>query len=234
MPKGHARLPQYDDASSDLRLSDEEALPTLVYENPAMMFSAIHEVGFRVIQSWKPWSNRVIKIYSDGLMTNARPSRPDNIPEHHKYLLTDIEVTIIENEGLEIATRGLKVKCLTMDNIETYFRCIAPAEEIDRFLEVLASVAQRHNIGQHTTTALNVPDPSKRRIFFVPGLNSKTGENQGDTRSFLPGKSAMRRAIGRAMDVHDKRSVRERILAKRGTMKYLPVLGQNDLIHGSW
>ena len=32
----------------------------------------------------------------------------------------------------------------------------------------------------------------------------------------------------------DKQSIQERIIAKRGTMKYLPVLFSNDLVHGSW
>lgn len=48
------------------------------------------------------------------------------------------------------------------------------------------------------------------------------------------GSSAMRRAITRAMDAHDRRSRYDRIIAKRGAMKWLPVLGSNDLIHGSW
>jgi hypothetical protein len=44
----------------------------------------------------------------------------------------------------------------------------------------------------------------------------------------------MRRAVSRAMDKYDMRSKKERIISKRGTMKWLPVAGSNDLIHGSW
>lgn len=196
------------------------SIAAILYENHSLMFSAIHERGFRMSLMWKPWSTRVLKIYSDGLLTYARPNRPDYIPDHHQYILEDIEVELVENEGAEEATRGLKVKCYTLDKIETYFRIIGKPEEIDRFLAVLQAVAQKHNIGSHSTTSVKVQKPSSSSIVrvFMPKRN----------------QSAMRRAVGRAMDSHDKRSKRERILAKRCVMKSLPVIGDNDLIHGSW
>lgn len=199
---------------------DDGTIATIVYENHSLMFSAIHERGFRMTLVWKPWSSRVVKIYSDGILTYARPNRPDYIPHHHQCLLNEIEVVLIENEGGEEATRGLKVKCHTLDKIETYFRIIGPPDEIDRFLNVLQSIAVKHNVGSHATTSVRVQKPLHSSI----------------VRVFMPKKnqSTMRRAVGRAMDSHDKRSKRERILAKRCVMKSLPVVGDNDLIHGSW
>jgi hypothetical protein len=204
--------------SEDIKI--DEPL-TIVYENSNLLFSSIQERGFRMALVWKPWTTRVIKIFSNGVLTNARPSRPGYVPQHHKYIITEIDVTVIENDASgNDDFVGLKVKCLTMDKIETYFRCVASAEEINRFLDALKSIAIKHNIGNHVRTALHVPQKKTNRFItaFIPGY----------------GSSVMRRAVGRAMDIHDKRSRKERILAKRGTMKWLPVLGANDLIHGSW
>lgn len=215
----HSRLSTATEQTSNSAGKDE-SVATIIYENPNMMFSAIAERGFRMTLVWKPWSTRVIKVFSDGTLTNARPNRPDNIPRHHQYLLEEVEVTLIENDGADDATRGLKVKCQTMDRIETYFRLIAPADEIDRFLAVVKSVAIHHNVGSHAKTVMTVSEKKRNVLAQV----------------FMPNnaKSAMRRAVGRAMDVHDKRSKKERILAKRCIMMYLPVIGDNDLIHGSW
>ena len=38
----------------------------------------------------------------------------------------------------------------------------------------------------------------------------------------------------KALDRYDVRSRKERILAKRGALTWLPVCFKNDLVHGSW
>jgi hypothetical protein len=85
-----------------------------------------------------------------------------------------------------------------------------------RFLNALKVVATQHNIDSLQRSQLTV-EKKKKRFYF---LRSK--------------QSVMRRAVSRAMDKYDMRSKKERIISKRGTMKWLPVAGSNDLIHGSW
>lgn len=47
-------------------------------------------------------------------------------------------------------------------------------------------------------------------------------------------QSIMRRSVAMEMDKFDKRTKIERIIARRGSFKTLPVLFSNDLVHGSW
>ena len=50
----------------------------------------------------------------------------------------------------------------------------------------------------------------------------------------ITNQSIMRRSVAMEMDKFDKRSKIERIRARRGSFKSLPVYFSNDLVHGSW
>lgn len=50
----------------------------------------------------------------------------------------------------------------------------------------------------------------------------------------ITNQSIMRRSVATEMDKFDKRSKIERIRARRGSFKSLPVFFSNDLVHGSW
>jgi hypothetical protein len=191
----------------------------VVYQNDRLYFSALRERNLRFTIVWKPWAARTVVLYSNGILTYNKPKRGGEIPKHKMFNVQNIEVTLMgdEESGDNANTDyGLIVKCHTVDNIETYFRCIVSDSELDSFLNGLKSVALTHNIDTLQRNQLTVKKKSKRYLF----MRNK--------------QSVMRRAVTKAMDKFDMRSKRDRIVSKRGTMKWLPVVGANDLIHGSW
>ena len=123
----------------------------------------------------------------------------------------------VESEE-EDSEGGIVVNCQTLDDFDSSFRCIMNESELSILKE-----AKEHNIDECLRNSIT--DQVKRI--------SKKPQPLWKRRNFL-GMSIMRRAIATAMDKHDKQSIEERIIAKRGTMKYLPVLFSNDLVHGSW
>ncbi len=148
---------------------------------------------------------------------------------------TSIQGTFILNKVIieEMANRveseeedsegGIVVNCQTLDDFDSSFRCIMNESELSILKEAIRMVAKEHNIDECLRNSIT--DQVKRI--------SKKPQPLWKRRNFL-GMSIMRRAIATAMDKHDKQSIEERIIAKRGTMKYLPVLFSNDLVHGSW
>lgn len=190
----------------------------ILYSNEKMHFSAIRERNYRFAITWKPWAKRTVQIHSNGILTYApRKSHYKDIPRHKQFNIREIDVTLMADEESDDVDYGVIVKCHTLDNIETYFRCIVDEQELDKFLTVLRDVATvSHNIDNLVRNQLTV-EKKKKRFYWA---RSK--------------QSVMRRAVTRAMDKFDLRSKRDRIISKRGTMKWLPVSGANDLIHGSW
>lgn len=211
------------DQSSTSQKSDDGPIvdssdKQILFEHQDVLFSALRERRMRFALVWKDWSSRYIKILSDKTLHYARPNKKNRIPKHHILRLDKIEVTLMSNATTGDGTgpdKGLIVKCQTYDYIETYFRCIFTASDLAKFLSILKEVAFEHNIDTLPEMDLTVSSAKSSYLF-----RSKA--------------SVMRRAITQAMDKFDRRSKKERIISKRGTMKYLPVLGSNDLIHGSW
>ena len=148
---------------------------------------------------------------------------------------TSIQGTFILNKVIieEMANRveseeedsegGIVVNCQTLDDFDSSIRCIMNESELSILKEAIRMVAKEHNIDECLRNSIT--DQVKRI--------SKKPQPLWKRRNFS-GMSIMRRAIATAMDKHDKQSIEERIIAKRGTMKYLPVLFSNDLVHGSW
>lgn len=194
---------------------------TLIYEANNLMFSSLCERNFGMTLEWKPWSARLVKIYASGKLTHAKPSTPNTVTKGHTYMLKNVSVQMTENrsaEGTLISDEsGLIVKCQTTQGIETHFRLVAKSNDIQVFLRALQTVhSEEIKISKSLISAKHAT--STTTIGRVFGF----------------GKSEIRRAIGREMDVMDRRSTKERILAKRGALKWLPVLTANDLTHGSW
>ena len=113
----------------------------------------------------------------------------------------------VESEE-EDSEGGIVVNCQTLDDFDSSFRCIMNESELSILKE-----AKEHNIDECLQNSIT--DQVKRI--------SKKPQPLWKRRNFS-GMSIMRRAIATAMDKHDKQSIQERIIAKRGTMKYLPVL----------
>jgi hypothetical protein len=198
-----------------------------LFEQEDVMFSALRERRLRFALVWKAWSHRTIRISSDGILSYLRPNLAkadplnEKCPKHKMFIMEKIEVTLMADEDMgksntDVYEFGVQVKCLTMDRIDTYFRCIMNTKDLDRFLGALKQVAKEHNIDRMPRRELLIKKRSQR--FYI--LRTK--------------QSVMRRAVTHAIDQFDRRSRKERILAKRGAFKSLPVMMANDLIHGSW
>jgi hypothetical protein len=112
---------------------------------------------------------------------------------------------------------GIVVVCQDMHGYETSFRCILNDDELYAFKDAIRRVAKEHN-------ADNIHRSSISEHVRPVSPTKHSGSSQ----------SVMRRAVARAMDLYDVRSIKERTVARRGAMKYLPVLFSNDLVHGSW
>jgi hypothetical protein len=197
--------------------------PRFFYENDHLMFSAIRERKLTLV--WKAWATRCVRIGQDGTLSYAWPKlalkdpKNDHVPKHKQFLLEKVEVSLMKDGEVSHSDKvdyGLVVKCQTTDHIDTYFRCIISEEDLEPFLQAMKQAAKEHNIDHLPKSELTVR--KTKQTFFI--LRSK--------------QSVMRRAVTRAMDRYDVRSKRDRILAKRGAFKYLPVMLANDLIHGSW
>ena len=103
-----------------------------------------------------------------------------------------------------------------MHGYDTSFRVIFTENELEDFKDAIKSVAKVHNLDHLQRSSITE--------HFRPLSPTRPGNTQ----------SVMRRAVARAMDRFDVRSIKEKTIARRGAMKYLPVLFSNDLVHGSW
>ena len=268
-------LPNHDIISDDIvqaegeREEEEEVEDIVLYCNEHMLFSSLGEKKFRFALVWKDWAPRVVRIHSNGTLSHCRTTSVKPLPTHI-FQLKNIEVTLMadasamhedyedEENGEKVEQEhGLMVKCLTMDNIETYFRCILSVTELDKFLGALMNASGEHNLSKLTTTQIDVsfsPPVNKSNlavnrmgVMAIGNLaesitntiqNSVKRDYSNNSSNNKPThtkkSSIMRRAIARAMDKYDQRSKLERVVARRGAFSWLPVIGSNDLIHGSW
>jgi len=192
----------------------------VLYRNDALMFSALRERKLRFALVWKAWKPRIVQIYSNGSISYSNPNQT-HIPRHKFFVLKKVHATLMTDESIagetDIVNTGVIIKCQTLDGIESYFRCIMNNKEIDAFFTAIRKVAEEHNLDQLKEGQLEVK-PKRHSVLNL----------------FRSKASIMRRAATSAMDKYDKRTKRERIMSKRGAFKWLPILGANDLIHGSW
>jgi len=102
---------------------------------------------------------------------------------------------------------GINVQCLK-DNIKTYFRCIITQNAFDRFYTELKSVG---NVKFEKATS-----------------NIRIRQSQSNNQS------TFRKAITKEWDRAHIRDRSVLVIQRRGAFKWLPVLCENDLVHGSW
>lgn len=110
---------------------------------------------------------------------------------------------------------GIAVMCKTMAGYETHFRCILREQDLDAFKDAIRRVSREHNADNLHKSNITI-------------------NLQASPTKLVNVQSIMRRSIAKAMDSFDVRSVKDRIVARRGAMKFLPVYFANDLVHGSW
>ena len=102
--------------------------------------------------------------------------------------------------------------------------------------------------GIKAATAAAAGSPSGTTADGVPGYYTERSGGNSSTRPArtkvvgaalgtgdeLAHRSAMRHAVAKAMDMYDVRTVSERVVARRGAFRWLPVLFSSDLVHGAW
>lgn len=183
-----------------------------------VMFSAL-ERKLGLSMQWKPWKARSISIGVNGTLMyrKADSNSPiSGVLKLERVTVTEMSSHVDPESGGE-RDCGIVVACQDMHGYDSSFRCVLAEDELAAFKDAIRSVAKEHNLDSlhrnSITEHIRPVSPTKLK-----------GANQ----------SVMRRAVARAMDLYDVRSIKERTVARRGAMKYLPVLFSNDLVHGSW
>lgn len=199
--------------------------PKIIYESKnACLFTNLRDTKFE--KAWKPWSNRYLSIYSDAVLMYR--VNKDTTPNKRKLDLKSINIlqmpiTGIDNPDSPLASHeiGLHVECKE-NGYYAAFKCVLSFDEAELLLRALSNVAVEHNFDQFQP----VFDAAKKKA-------RETGNN---ITAEIPREnlSNMRRSIAYHMDAHEKRSRHDRIIAKRGSLEWLPVAFSNDLVHGSW
>jgi hypothetical protein len=196
---------------------------SILFDHRNVMFTSLRERKYLFSLVWKSWAPRTVKIYSDGTLTYTHPDMTE-APLHHTLKLLNIEVTLLSDGNFQGTTEelnyGLNVKCQTLKGVDTYFRCILSSKQIlDDLLWAMKTVSTTNNIDRLEHKSFSFKEHEPPRLSFLIGM---------------PKSSAMRRAVCRSIDQAQKQSLVDAIVHKRGVWKWMPVLGSNDLIHGSW
>jgi len=134
-----------------------------------------------------------------------------------EYLPDEILLTTLKTENLNKFT-GITIKCKTSDGFDTYFRCVIDLPQFEALKSAINLSAKETNIDSLGPIPMFSPEQIALHKKNTSGLY----------------RSIMRRTISSAVNLYDGQTRREAILAKRGALKWLPVLFDNDMVHGSW
>lgn len=195
--------------------TDSGKVDTLFETAAPVMFSAMKE-KLGLTYQWKAWKQQVVAVKANSTLVCV--SKKGETSNKNTFKLDKVTVSEMTNNLATEMERenGIVVHCQTIDDYDTTFRLILSESELASFKEALRMVAKEHNIDEGNRSSITKEVKVK--------ASKKAVTNQ----------SVMRRAVARAMDKYDKRNVKERIMARRGAMKSLPVLFTSDLVHGSW
>ena len=181
----------------------------------SVLFSVLSTERLGLGLQWKPWKLKYIEVYDSGQLYffKEKSSTKKSILNLKEVMVSYFVLDNVNETSFNPLIKkevGLHIKCKNSSNIETYFRCILNENEYEKFLVILHQISNSKIIPKTTINNLN---------------NSKISVST---------QSVMRRAITHAMDTYIIQSQYDKILQRRGAMKYLPVYFSNDLIHGSW
>lgn len=187
----------------------------VVWSSPEpVLFTVLEVKPFAKV--WKPWRPRSLQLRADGTMLYLKAGEIKGKIDLSSVYITKMgidnpdfsklhELSIVREVGIHVLAG------------EVTWRCILPETELEKFTAALHPLATHHNIEslQRNLT---------RAISTELSLHSV---QQG-------GVSVMRRAVAKAMEKLDTRTKHQETLSRRGALKWMPVLFDNDLIHGSW
>jgi len=195
--------------------------------DPPPLSSVLIEKRLGFALKWKQWKPRTVTIYANGFLdyrTDKNVGGELNIRHCSiSYIPDEILLAALHTDHLNQFT-GLTIKCKTPDGFETYFRCILGLDEFERMKAAIKKVAKGHNVDSLGPITQFSEDVIAGHYIKAAATNGGKGNTQ----------SVMRRTIAAAMNSHDVRSRRDQIVARRGALRWLPVMFDNDLIHGSW
>lgn len=208
----------------DLENETEVPITDVIFEtSDPVMFSPLASTMTGITFKWKSWKHRVISIKKNGIVHYRKNIRDKTFKEIFK--LGKVKLVELDNniETEDERENGIVVHCQTMAGFDTMFRCIFNEAEMDAFKKAVISVANVYNSEEEMRGSIT--------------SDVKQSINANSTKQVIPSKvskSVMRRAVARAMDRQDKRSLEDKIRSRRGAMHWLPVLFMSDLVHGSW
>ncbi|RYY86917.1 hypothetical protein EON63_04950 [archaeon] len=209
-----------------------ENSPNLVYSSQVpVLCSALSEKKLGLTLEWDPWKQRVIDIYSNGILSVWKVENTGRKTMKYEFNLHKVLLTYLRNNTYishpdtfpQQTEAGLHINLKTKQGHDTQFRLILQESEISLLYDALRIVSVEHNLD------------NLRQGSITEQVKVLTSEKHGSRHhSSDNNMSIMRRSIARAMDTYTTHSKKHRILAKRGTMRWLPVYMTNDLVHGAW
>ena len=222
----------------------------IIYETKTnVLFS--HLVDGKFEKKWKHWTLRVLQIRDNGTLVYkySRDAATKRVLDLKQLTITYIPVDFdqigikdkqfVNNNSEDI---GFHCECKE-DGFYTAFKCVMPRSEIKLFCEALMKISVDHNIheflaedeanndnmARESSTTITLPDGSTGGAAIASqSLSQKKQQNQKYAHS------VMRRSIAAAIDKNVIKNRNERIIARRGAFRWLPVAFTNDLVHGSW
>jgi len=206
--------------SSSPRVYDDN-VSVLFQTSRPVLFSRLREKAFE--KSWDSWKPRTIQLRADCTLQYRKEKEIQGRLDLSRVSVTKVAVDQPSNLVLVKREVGVHVVCLA-DKVqdEIHFRCVLQEDELDTFLLTLKSMAKQHNIDTLTQDTLRAVSNDLNLQIRNAGL--------GDAYF----GSVMRRTVAKAMEKFETRSRKAQIISRRGALKWLPVLCENDLIHGSW
>ena len=173
---------------------------------------------------WKEWKERLVVISKLGKLEywNSRGTyvsgKLDLKFAHMAYISDELLVRTVASSG-PTEMIGVTLKCKNQEGMDAYIRFILDTVQFEKMKKAIVTVAQVHNLDKLG------PAPS-----FTPEQILK----DKSARSVHLQQSTMRRSIRKVLKQQDTKKIHEKIAERRGAFRCLPVLFDNDLIHGSW
>lgn len=227
-----------------------------VYTSPKpILFSQLVDGKFE--KRWKAWSNRIIELRANATLV-YKYSKDSPPPTKHILDVRSITLHYVPIDfsklGVDVGSGvdneiGLHCECAE-EGFYSAFKAVLPKSEVKRLCLALLRVAEEHNIDEFLADPnvdLRIAQSDRddvesaggksngaRAAAAAAGAGAATA-GAGGAQTYSPhAHSVMRRSIARALDKNVKRTRIEKIIARRGAFRSLPVAFTNDLVHGSW
>ena len=160
--------------------------------------------------------NLAVEIIGDGTLCYKDTVRLSL----NTFILCRVPISVTAEDGVI----GVELVCEN-HGYETEIRFIITLEELQDFYDALASVSSTNNLTEFAASMQWTLDTSNRVRRSIQSNNPTRKQHSTMSRANV---------ISNVMDLYKYRTRRQRIIAKRKAFTWLPVLFNNDLVHGSW